>query len=214
LNVGPYCRVIGSAIGCAGRAGGCPAVGAGIISSAGVQIVTAAIIKIPSPDDHLATSPDCRVRAPRTWRVSSAGGCPGIPGGIIRAAGVQIAAGAVVSAPDNHFATRPDCRMILSAIRRADGASSCPTVGNRIVSPAHLWRNWGWGWSARWSWAWGRTWAWVRGWGWRWGWTYSAPDNHLTASPYCCVILSGSGRVCCAGGCPTAHAGIVSPAGV
>ena len=42
----------------------------------------------------------------------------------------------------------------------------------------------------------------------------SAPDDHFTAGPDCRVIVSGSGRVGGAGGCPTVRAGIVSPAGV
>src|SRR5262249_34829567 len=42
----------------------------------------------------------------------------------------------------------------------------------------------------------------------------SAPDDHLTASPHCRVIVSGFGRGGGAGGCPTIYAGIVSSAGV
>ena len=43
---------------------------------------------------------------------------------------------------------------------------------------------------------------------------HSAPDDHFTAGPDCGVIVSASGRVGGAGGCPTIGAGIVSPAGV
>ena len=39
----------------------------------------------------------------------------------------------------------------------------------------------------------------------------SAPDDHLTAGPDCCVIGSGRGRVDGAGGRPTIRGGIVSP---
>ena len=42
----------------------------------------------------------------------------------------------------------------------------------------------------------------------------SAPDDHFTAGPDCCVRDSANGRVGGAGGCPTIRAGIVSPAGV
>ena len=42
----------------------------------------------------------------------------------------------------------------------------------------------------------------------------SAPDDHLTAGPYCSVTVSAIGRVSGAGGCPTIRAGIISPAGV
>src|SRR5207244_2210117 len=41
LAPGPYCRVEFSATGCAGAAGGCPTIGAGIISAAGIEIGSA-----------------------------------------------------------------------------------------------------------------------------------------------------------------------------
>src|SRR5205814_2248053 len=40
------------------------------------------------------------------------------------------------------------------------------------------------------------------------------PDDHFTAAPNCCVMLSGSGRVRGAGGCPTIRARIVSPTSI
>ena len=40
------------------------------------------------------------------------------------------------------------------------------------------------------------------------------PDDHFTAGPHRRVIVSGTGRVGRAGGCPAIRAGIVSPAGV
>ena len=61
FTASPYCRVTVSGIGRVGGAGGCPTVGAGIISSAGVQKVP-----LPShsaPDDHFAAGPHCRVNA-------------------------------------------------------------------------------------------------------------------------------------------------------
>src|SRR5437660_12897792 len=58
LAAGPYCRVEFSASGCAGGAGGCPTVGAGIISAAGGKIAEAAIA---APDDYFAASPPCCV---------------------------------------------------------------------------------------------------------------------------------------------------------
>src|SRR5207253_5948159 len=42
----------------------------------------------------------------------------------------------------------------------------------------------------------------------------SAPDDHFAASPGCCVMVSASGRIDGAGGCPTVCAGIISSAGV
>ena len=41
--------------------------------------------------------------------------------------------------------------------------------------------------------------------------SYSAPDDHFTASPNCRVIVSGLGRISSAGGHPAVSAGIVSP---
>ena len=44
-------------LGRVGEAGGCPTIGAGIVSPAGIKIVAAD----PAPDDHFTTGPDCRV---------------------------------------------------------------------------------------------------------------------------------------------------------
>src|SRR2546430_13691297 len=44
--------------------------------------------------------------------------------------------------------------------------------------------------------------------------TDSAPDDHLAASPHCCVLNSASGHVGEAGRCPTIGAGIISAASV
>ena len=74
-----------SAGGRVGSAGGCPTVGAGIISAAGVQI--AAVIS--TPDDHFTAGPDCRVRLSAIGRVGRAGGYPTVGAGIISSAGVQ-----------------------------------------------------------------------------------------------------------------------------
>ena len=54
--------------------------------------------------------------------------------------------------------------------------------------------------------------GWARVWGWSWSWerSYSAPDDHLTASPDCSVIVSGNGRVDGVGGCPAICSGIIS----
>ena len=42
----------------------------------------------------------------------------------------------------------------------------------------------------------------------------ATPDNHFTAGPHCCVIISGLGRVGEAGSCPTIGTGLVSAAGI
>ena len=59
-----------------GGAGGCPTVRAGIVSSASVQIDSAA--STSAPDDHFTASPHCRVTGSGSGRVGGAGGCPRI----------------------------------------------------------------------------------------------------------------------------------------
>jgi hypothetical protein len=81
--------VIVSASGRASGAGGCPTIGAGIVSAAGVKIGSAVI---SAPDDHFAASPHRRVKVSASGRASGAGGCPTIGAGIISAAGVENAA--------------------------------------------------------------------------------------------------------------------------
>ena len=86
---GPDCRVIVSGSGRVGGAGGCPTVGAGIVSPAGVQ----KMLPLDSaPDDHFAAGPDCRVSVSGSGRVGGAGGCPTVGAGIVSSAGVKIAA--------------------------------------------------------------------------------------------------------------------------
>ena len=170
-----------SGIGRVGGAGGCPTVGAGIVSPAGVQIASC---HPSAPDDHFTAGPHCCVPVSGRGRVGGAGGCPTVGAGIVSSAGVQKVPPS--SAPDDHFTAGPHCRVI--------------RIGQR----------------ARW-------WCW-------WLSNYrcwdcisrrcsksmplSAPDDHFTAGPHCCVPVSGRGRVGGAGGCPTVRAGIVSPAGV
>ena len=84
-----HTAVCASRIGRIGGAGGCPTVGAGIISSAGVQI--AAGVVTSAPDDHFTVGPHCRVTDSASGRVGGAGGCPTVGAGIISAAGVQTA---------------------------------------------------------------------------------------------------------------------------
>src|SRR5439155_17918973 len=88
LAAAPHCRVICSSIGRTGRVGGYPTVGAGIVSSASVQI--AAVIS--TPDDHLAAGPHCRVLSSGFGHVGpDAGGYPTVSAGVVSPAGVQIA---------------------------------------------------------------------------------------------------------------------------
>ena len=66
--------------------GGCPTVGAGIVSPAGVET---AVIIISAPDDHFTAGPDCRVILSGSGCVGGAGGCPTVGARIISPAGVQ-----------------------------------------------------------------------------------------------------------------------------
>ena len=70
FTAGPHCRVNVSGSGRVGGAGGCPTVGAGIVSPAGVQ-KAAAIIS--APDDHFAAGPDCRVHVSGSGGVGECG---------------------------------------------------------------------------------------------------------------------------------------------
>ena len=74
--------------------------------------------------------------------------------------------------------------MVGSAFGRVVGTGRSPTIHGWIVSPARVQVRTG----------------------------ISSPDNHLTADPDCRKFLSASGRVGCAGGCPTIAARIVSAA--
>ncbi len=116
-----------------GGAGGCPTVGAGIISPAGVQkrqpLVNSA------PDDHFTAGPHCRVTSSAQrarWSVLVAVQLSVL--GLYLPPVFEIAD--VVSAPDDHFTAGPDCRVIVSGSGRVGGAGGCPTVRARIVSPA------------------------------------------------------------------------------
>src|SRR5262249_55419663 len=70
---GPQCRMARPGMRRVGDAGGCPAVGAGVVPPAGVHIGRAVT---PTPDDHLAASPNSRASRPRSGRVGGAGGGP------------------------------------------------------------------------------------------------------------------------------------------
>ena len=120
-----------------------------------------------APDDHLAAGPNCRVRIAGAGRVGGAGGCPTIGAGIVSAASVKISC----------------CRHIRP--RRSSHCRSklpCERLGQR----------------ARW-WCWWLSKLSVPG-------LYlppvfkdcrckSAPDDHLTASPDCCVIDRAAGAL-------------------
>ena len=81
FTAGPDCCVKGSGSGRVGGGGRCPAIGAGIVSPAGVQI--AALLSIPPQTIISAAGPHCRVTASGDGRIGGAGGCPTIRAGII-----------------------------------------------------------------------------------------------------------------------------------
>ena len=186
LAASPHCRVTSAASGRAGGAGGCPAVGAGIIPAASIISAASAVVH-SAPNDHFAAGPDCRVKGSCRGRADGAGGCPTVGAGIISPTGVQTDGSATNSAPDDHFTASPHCRVIRSRSRRVVGAGGCPTVSAGIVFAASVEII-----SA----------------------IPSAPDDHFAAGPHCCVKLSGGGRVGGAGRCPTIRARVVSAAGV
>src|SRR5207247_6519912 len=119
-----------------------------------------------APDDHLASSPHCRVLNPASRRVGQAGGCPTVGAGIVSATGVKIAAAASASTPDDHFAPGPDCCVRGPGGWRVGQAGGCPTVGGGIVSPAGVKLAAG---------------------------VTSAPDGHFSAGPRRGVTAAGRG---------------------
>src|SRR6266513_3134973 len=94
------------------------------------------LLDLLPPDNHLAASPDCRMKFSRNRRTGGAGSCPTISAGIVSSARVQIAAKGVQSAPDHHFTASPDSCVTVSGVGRVRGSRGCPTVRARIVSPA------------------------------------------------------------------------------
>jgi hypothetical protein len=161
------------------------------VSPAGVQLVVAAIIKIPTPDDHFSASPHCCVRVSASWRVGGAGSCPTVRARIVSPADVEIGAANATSitTPDDHFTASPDCRLQVALSGGVGGAGGCPTVRAGVVSSAGIQPDGG-------------------------GICKAAPDDHFTASPNCREISSCGGRVGGAGGYPAIRAGIVPPASI
>ena len=87
LAAAPHCRVITSAKGRAGGAGGCPTVATRVVSPAGVPIHAAGN---SAPDDHFAVGPHCRMLPSASGRTGGVGGCPTVAAWIVSAAGVLI----------------------------------------------------------------------------------------------------------------------------
>src|SRR5437588_590532 len=150
-----------------GSAGCGPAVGAGIVSPAGVQIAAA----ISAPHDHFTAGPDCRVKLSAVGRADNARWSPCVIGAgrrllrAVSAAGVQIA-GAAKSTPYDHLAPGPYCRVEFSASGCAGAASGCPTIGAGIISPAGVQK----------------------------AAVVSSPHEHFISGPDCRVIFTGRSR--------------------
>ena len=151
--------------------GGCPIIGADIVSAAGVQ--KNGIIQRSAPDDHFAAGQHCGVTVSSPRHVSGASSVPTICAGSVYPTSIQSFNDAIIksSAPDDHLAADPDRCVNSSAIGRVRGAGGCPTITDGIVSPT------------------GIPVMIVR------ILEISAPDNHFAAGPHCGVISSGSWRV-------------------
>src|SRR3954447_1548888 len=104
----------GSGIGRIRGAGGCPTVGAGIVSPASLPA------KVTAPNDHFTAGPDRRMSSSGSGRVGEGGGCPTVGTGIVSPASVEIVS--TNSAPNDHFAASPDRRVTVSGSGRVGGA--------------------------------------------------------------------------------------------
>ena len=117
-----------------GRAGCCPTISIGIVSTAGVEInETGSDEGSPSPNNHFTACPDHLGAGPASRCIGGACSDPTIRVGIISATGCIIAA-----APNNHFAASPHCYVRISRAGRVCGAGCCPTVRPRIVYAARI----------------------------------------------------------------------------
>jgi len=126
----------------------------------------------PAPDDHLAGGPDSRVIGSAIGCVESGGFHPIISAGIILPAGVHGVRATIIAAPDDHVVASPDCRMKVSGSGSVGSAGRCPTIGAWIVSAAG-----------------------VQEVNYRFNIKLSAPDDHFTVSPNCCVRVSAMGAL-------------------
>ena len=126
----PYCRVTLSGLRSVGDGGGCPTVGARIISPAGVQNVD--VIGSSAPDDHLTAGPNCRVIEAPFGHVANAGGFPSVCSRIVSGASI-VKATQDAPTPDDHFTPGPNYRVIDSGRGRVRGTGSSPTVRVGII---------------------------------------------------------------------------------
>jgi len=114
---------------------GCPTVGGGIISAAGVK--NKGTTK-PAPYNHFAAGPDRGVARSGRGRVGEARGRPTVGAGIVSATGVHVPTQKISTpAPYDHLAASPHCR-VTECSGRAGYAGCYPTVGTGIISPASI----------------------------------------------------------------------------
>src|SRR5438552_5674772 len=148
------------------------------------SIHIALVLSCPAPDDHVAASPNCGVIVSRKRGICSACSCPSVGTRAVPASGIEIADN-FPPAPDNHFRACPNCSMLGSGSRRVDRGSGFPRVRGRVVLSTRVVVD-------------------------VVAEVISAPDNHVTTSPHCCVEMSSSGRIGNTGSYPCVCAGIVS----
>ena len=175
--------------GCFGDGGGCPSVGVGNVSAAGIINVIRAVIKGSAPDNHFATGPDCGLEDACMGCIGDVGRNPRIGVRIVSSTGVKIHSNTIIKfpSPDDHFAASPDCSVAVSSRGRIIGAGGCPTVRVWIVSSAVV--------------------EIVCG-------GYSSPNDHFTAGPHRGVTVALQRRAGSTRSCPGIGVWIVSPTGV
>ena len=124
--------------------------------------------------------------------IGGAGSYPAIGTGIVSSTRVPIVVNTIVGipSPNDHLTPSPYCGRKVSPCRGAHHGRSRPVICARIVFPASVRKD---------------SWVDIK-------WNNSAPDDHLTTSPHCCVIASRSWRF--ASGCPAIAGRVVSPTGV
>src|SRR5439155_1217089 len=163
-----------------------PAIVAGIVSTASIEIIKAVSA---SPDDHLTTTPYCRMRVSPRRRVSYAGGDPTVCAWIVSPTRVKLVV-IFDSTPDDNFTAGRDCGVRISTIRCVSRPCDCPAGRSRIISSAVVKR--------------GRGAAAI----------FATPNNHYAPGPHCRMRVARRGRICGAGGYPAVCVGIVSPTSV
>jgi hypothetical protein len=127
-----------SCVGRVGRGRSCPAVRAGVVSSACVEVLDGRVIA--APDDHFIAGPHLDLSPSRVRGVARASWRPTVHVWIVPPAGVQALVAGVIeaTAPDDHFATGPHCLVAGTSIGRSSDAGSYPSVCARVISSARV----------------------------------------------------------------------------